>query len=135
MDGERRGIHICSGNLRGRPLAGNLRSQPWADMLQRLDGVVDVAHLALQYFNRYLERDLFRALPRQHGARRRDRRRGVLLGRAGRQDPRARAGLGRVVGEDRLWLTLSCGFGRHPARGVPVLREKVENMVEAAATL
>ena len=40
----------------------------------------------------------------------------------------------RVVGEDRLWLSPSCGFGRHTARDVPVLRQKVENMVEAAAS-
>jgi methionine synthase II (cobalamin-independent) len=39
------------------------------------------------------------------------------------------------VGEDRLWLTLSCGFGRHPARSIPVLREKVANMVEAAGSI
>ena len=41
----------------------------------------------------------------------------------------------RVVGEERLWVSPSCGFGRHPARDIPVLRAKVENMVEAARTL
>jgi methionine synthase II (cobalamin-independent) len=40
-----------------------------------------------------------------------------------------------VVGEDRLWLSLSCGFGRHTSRGIPVLREKGENMVEAASSV
>ncbi len=34
-----------------------------------------------------------------------------------------------VVGEERIWLAPSCGFGRHPLRSVPVLRAKVENMV------
>ncbi len=40
----------------------------------------------------------------------------------------------RVVGEERLWLAPSCGFGRHPLRSVPVLQAKIENMVEAAAS-
>ena len=41
----------------------------------------------------------------------------------------------RVVGEERLWVSPSCGFGRHPSRDNPLLRAKVENMVEAAQTL
>jgi methionine synthase II (cobalamin-independent) len=40
----------------------------------------------------------------------------------------------RVVGEERLWISPSCGFGRHPARSRPVLRAKMENMMEAAAS-
>jgi 5-methyltetrahydropteroyltriglutamate--homocysteine methyltransferase len=135
VTGTTRGVHLCSGNLRGRPLAGNLTSQPWADMLQRLDGVVDVAHLALQYFNRYLERDLFRALPdsMQLAA-------GIVDEASYWVEPvekiRERArDWADVVGEDRLWLSLSCGFGRHPARSIPVLREKVANMVEAAGSV
>lgn len=40
----------------------------------------------------------------------------------------------RVVGEERIWLAPSCGFGRHPARDVPVLGPKPENMMEAART-
>ena len=43
--------------------------------------------------------------------------------------------INRVVGEERLWISPSCGFGRHPARDLPVLRAKMENMVEAAASL
>lgn len=135
VTGTTRGIHLCSGNLRGRPLAGNLTSQPWADMLQRLGGVVDVAHLALQYFHRYLERDLFKALPSEMQLAA-----GIVDEACYWVEPvdkiRERArDWASVVGEDRLWLSLSCGFGRHPARSVPVLREKVENMVEAAATV
>ncbi len=49
---------------------------------------------------------------------------------------RARAeDLARIVGEDRLWLAASCGFGRHPARDVPALRREIENLVAAAAPL
>jgi methionine synthase II (cobalamin-independent) len=135
VEGTTRGVHLCSGNLRGRPLAANLTSQPWIDMLQRLDGVVDVANLALQYFNRYLERELFRALPSGMALAA-----GVVDEASYWVEPvdkiRERArDWADVVGAERLWLTLSCGFGRHPARSIPVLREKVENMVEAAATL
>jgi methionine synthase II (cobalamin-independent) len=135
VTGCKRGVHLCSGNLRGRPLAGNLTSQPWADMLQRLDGVVDIAHLALQYFNRYLERDLFRTLPQSI-----ELAAGIVDEASYWVEPvekiRERArDWADVVGEDRLWLTLSCGFGRHPARSIPVLREKVQNMVAAAGSL
>ena len=35
---------------------------------------------------------------------------------------------------DRLWISPSCGFGRHPARTRPVLREKLEHMMEAASS-
>jgi methionine synthase II (cobalamin-independent) len=44
------------------------------------------------------------------------------------------AGWANVVGEERLWVSPSCGFGRHGSRDIPVLRTKVQNMVEAAAT-
>ena len=40
----------------------------------------------------------------------------------------------RVVGEERLWISPSCGFGRHPARTRPVLEAKMEPMAEAAAS-
>lgn len=135
VEGARRGVHLCSGNLRGRPLAGNLSAQPWIDILERLGGVVDVAHLALQYFNRYLERDLFRALPAEM-----ELAAGIVDEASYWVEPvdkireRARA-WADVVDADRLWLSPSCGFGRHPSRSVPVLREKVANMVEAAATV
>jgi methionine synthase II (cobalamin-independent) len=50
-------------------------------------------------------------------------------------DAENRMVLYRFLGEERLWVSLSCGFGRHPPRDIPVLRAKVENMVEAARTL
>jgi len=45
------------------------------------------------------------------------------------------AGWANVVGEERLWVSPSCGFGRHTAREIPVLRAKIENMIEAARSL
>ena len=135
VTGTRRGVHLCSGNLRGRPLASNLTTQPWVDILTRLGGVVDVANLALQYFNRWLERDGFKSLPAEM-----ELAAGVVDEACYWVEPvdkiRARArDWAKVVGEERLWLSLSCGFGRHPARSVAVLREKVENMVEAASSI
>jgi methionine synthase II (cobalamin-independent) len=130
---SRRGIHICSGNLCGRPLAANLSSAPWAEILSRLDGVIDVAHLALHYFNRYLERDLFRHIPRSI-----ELAAGIVdeasygIESVAKIRERAQA-WAAVVGEERLWLAPSCGFGRHPLRSVPVLRQKLENMMEAAS--
>jgi methionine synthase II (cobalamin-independent) len=134
-EGTTRGVHVCSGNLRGRPLAGDLSAQPWVQVLQRLDGVVDVAHLALQYFNRWAERETFKVLPEsmQLAA-------GIVDEACYWVEPtqkiRERArDWAEIVGEDRLWLSLSCGLGRHPARNIPVLRDKVQNMVEAAKSL
>ena len=98
LDGVRRGIHICSGNMRGRPLSGDLSCAPWAQILERLDGVIDVAHLAVHYFQRYLERDAFAAIPQSIELAAGHRRRGLLLGRAGLEDPRARGGLGPCRG-------------------------------------
>jgi methionine synthase II (cobalamin-independent) len=134
VETQRRGIHICSGNLRGRPLAGNLTSAPWVDILERLDGVIDVAHLALHYFNRWLERDLYARVPRSI-----EIAAGIVdegcyyVEPVGKIRERA-ADWARVIGEERLWLAPSCGFGRHTPREIPILREKLENMVEAATT-
>jgi 5-methyltetrahydropteroyltriglutamate--homocysteine methyltransferase len=134
VTGVRRGIHICSGNMRGRPLAGNLTCAHWAGILERLDGVIDYAHIAVQYFCRYLERDAFASVPRSI-----DIAAGIIdEGCYGvepvekiRDRPTAWA---KVVGEERLWLAPSCGFGRHPAQDAPLLEAKIKNMVEAAAT-
>ncbi|HEX3815215.1 MAG TPA: hypothetical protein VHX59_20465 [Mycobacteriales bacterium] len=129
-----RGLHLCNGNLKGRPMSGVLRNAPWVDILKALTGVIDVATFESSYFNQWLERDAFRGLPD-----------GMQLA-AGIVDEanywvepvakiRGRAeDWARVVGEERLWLAPSCGFGRHPHRDEPVLRAKLENMVEAAQT-
>ena len=134
VEGVRRGIHICSGNMRGRPLSGDLSCAPWADVLQRLDGVIDVAHLAVQYFQRYLEREIFSSVPASI-----DLAAGIVDEACYWVEPvdkiRERAAdWARVVGEERLWLAPSCGVGRHPLRSVPVLQAKIENMVAAASS-
>ncbi len=133
--GATRGLHLCNGNLKGRPASAVLRNATWVPLLQRLEGVVDVANVEASYFSEWMEREGFRDLPA-----------GMQLA-AGIVDEanywvepvtkiRERAaGWARVVGEERLWICPSCGFGRHPARDRPVLRAKVENMVEAARTL
>ena len=53
-----------SGNMRGRPLSGNLTCAQWASILEQLDGVIDFAHIAVHYFSRYLERTAFANVPR-----------------------------------------------------------------------
>jgi 5-methyltetrahydropteroyltriglutamate--homocysteine methyltransferase len=130
-----KGIHLCNGNLKGRPMSGVLRVAPWVPLLQRLDGVIDVANIEASYFSEWLERDSLRELPAsmQLAAGIVDEANywvepvSKIRGRA--------ADWARVVGEERLWICPSCGFGRHPARDRAVLRAKVENMVEAASTL
>jgi methionine synthase II (cobalamin-independent) len=135
LDGVKRGIHICSGNMRGRPLSSDLSCAPWAQVLERLDGVIDVAHLAVHYFARYMERDAFAVIPQSV-----DLAAGIVDEGCYWVEPVSKireraADWARVVGEERLWLAPSCGFGRHPVRDVPVLRAKIENMVQAAETL
>jgi 5-methyltetrahydropteroyltriglutamate--homocysteine methyltransferase len=127
-----KGLHLCNGNLKGRPMSGVLRNAPWVDMLVALAGVVDVAALESSYFNQWLERDAFSRLPAnmQLAA-------GIVDEANYWVEPvekiRSRAeDWARVVGEERLWLAPSCGFGRHPSRDEPVLRAKLENMVAAA---
>ena len=97
--------------------------------------IIDIALIEVKYFSQYQEREAFKALPKS-----------VTLA-AGIVDEacywiepvkkiRERIGdWARVVGEERLWVSTSCGFNRHPSRNIPVLRQKVENMVEAARTL
>jgi 5-methyltetrahydropteroyltriglutamate--homocysteine methyltransferase len=130
-----KGVHLCNGNLKGRPMSSVLRVAPWVPLFQRLDGVIDVANIEASYFGEWLERDSFRDLPAsmQLAA-------GIVdeanywVEPVGKIRERA-ADWARVVGEERLWICPSCGFGRHPARDRPVLQAKVENMVEAARTL
>jgi hypothetical protein len=63
VNAPRTGIDSCGGNLRGRPLAANLTARPRVDILQRLDGVISTANLALQYVSRWFERGAFAAVP------------------------------------------------------------------------
>jgi 5-methyltetrahydropteroyltriglutamate--homocysteine methyltransferase len=131
----RKSLHICNGNMRGRPMSTVLRSAPWVEIMQHLDGVIDVAVLESKYFSEWLERTAFKDLPKSI-----DLAAGIVDEGSYWIEPvkkiRDRAAdWARVVGEERLWLAPSCGFGRHPARDIPVLRAKMENMVEAARTL
>jgi methionine synthase II (cobalamin-independent) len=133
----RKGLHFCNGNNRGRPLSSVLRAAPWMPVLQELDGVIDVAHLELSYFSEYLEREAFKDLPQS-----------IELA-AGIVDEanywpmpvdkivERAADWARVVGEERLWLAPSCGFGRHSHHDWDreLLREKVANLNEAAEKL
>jgi methionine synthase II (cobalamin-independent) len=97
--------------------------------------VIDVASLECSYFPQWLERDAFKDLPQSI-----ELAAGIVDEASYWVEPvrkiRERAAdWARVVGEERLWISPSCGFGRHPARSVPQLRAKVENMVAAAQTL
>ena len=131
-----RGLHICNGNLKGRPASGVLRNATWLEMLQMLDGVIDVANLECSYFSEWLERDAFSGAAGEHGSSPQGSSTRPTTGSSPSRKIRDRAAdWARVVGEERLWLSPSCGFGRHPGRDMPVLEAKMANMVEAAATL
>ncbi|MBV9918134.1 MAG: hypothetical protein JO153_16660 [Solirubrobacterales bacterium] len=134
VDGVTRGVHVCNGNFKGRPMSSVVRNASWVPFLQHLDGVIDVAALECSYFAEWLERDAFREMPQsmQLAA-------GIVdeasYGIETVKKVRDRAAdWARVVGEERLWISPSCGFGRHPARTQPVLRAKMEHLVEAAAS-
>src|SRR5262245_20598055 len=128
----KKALHVCNGTLRGRPSIGALRCAPWVEVLQRLDGIVDIAIVEVKYFSQYQEREAFKALPKSMTLAA-----GIVDEACYWVEPvkkiRERiADWARVVGEERLVVTTSCGFNRHPSRSIPVVREKVKNMVEAA---
>jgi methionine synthase II (cobalamin-independent) len=131
----KKSLHFCNGNLRGRPISHALHCAPWVDILERLEGVVDIAAFEVKYFFQWIERESFKRMPKSM-----ELAAGIVDEGSYWVEPvkkiRERiADWARVVGEDRLWVSPSCGFGRHPSRSIPVLRAKVENMVEAAHTL
>ena len=68
-----RSLHFCNGNLRGRPISHALHCAPWVDILERLDGVVDVAAFEVKYFFQWIERDVVQANAEEHAARGRHR--------------------------------------------------------------
>jgi len=136
VTGVIRGLHLCNGNNRGRPGSSVIRNAPWVPLLRELDGVIDVAHLEATYFAEYLERKAFRDLPQsiQLAA-------GIVDEANYWVEPVKKikeraADWVRVVGEERFWLSPSCGFGRHSMRpgDREVLQAKMTNLAEAAAT-
>ena len=60
----KKSVHFCNGNLRGRPISHALHCAPWVDILERLDGVVDIAAFEVKYFFQWVERDAFKRMPK-----------------------------------------------------------------------
>jgi methionine synthase II (cobalamin-independent) len=131
----RKGVHFCHGTLAGKPRSPMLGLAGWIPLLERLEGVIDYVHLECCYFAQWLERESLQALP--HGI---ELAAGILSESSYRVEPVAKlksraADFARVVGEERLWIAPSCGFGRHPVQNGPVLYQKMQNLMEAASTL
>jgi methionine synthase II (cobalamin-independent) len=131
----KKSLHFCNGNLRGKPISHSLHCAPWVDILERLDGVVDIAAFEVKYFFQYLERDSFKRMPKSMQLAAGIVDEGSYWIESVKKIRERIADWARVVGEERLWVSPSCGFGRHPSRSIPVLRAKMENMVEAARTV
>ncbi len=131
----KKSLHFCNGNLRGRPISHALHCAPWVDILERLDGVVDIAAFEVKYFFQWIERDSFKKMPKSMQLAAGIVDEGSYWIETPKKIRERIADWARVVGEERLWVSPSCGFGRHPSRNNAVLRAKVENMVEAAQTL
>ena len=131
----KKSVHFCNGNLNGRPISPTLRCAPWVEILQRLEGVIDVAAIEVKYFSQFWEREAFKALPRSMELAVGLVDEGSYMIEPVKKIRERLADWARVIGEERLWVSPSCGFGRHPSRDIPVLKAKVENMVEAARTL
>ena len=130
-----RSLHFCNGNLRGRPISCALHSAPWVDILERLEGVIDVAAFELKFFFQWIERELFKRMPQSMQLAAGIVDEGSYWVELVKKIRERIADWARVVGEERLWVSPSCSFGRHPSRDIPLLRAKMENMVEAARTL
>lgn len=94
-----------------------------------------VACLEVFYFSHYFGRGAIRALPEKI-----DLAAGILDEASYGIEPveklRSRAhDWAQLVGEERVWLTTSFGFGRHPARDHDRLRQKTENLKVTAQSL
>jgi methionine synthase II (cobalamin-independent) len=96
---------------------------------------VDIAAFEVKYFFQWIERDSFKKKPKSMQLAAGIVDEGSYWIEPVKKIRERIADWARVVGEERLWASPSCGFGRHPSRGIPVLRAKMENMVEAAHTL
>lgn len=131
----KKSLHLCNGNLKGRPVSGVLRCAPWVEILQHLDGVIDIAVLEVKYYNQWNEREAFKQLPKSMSLAAGIVDEGSYYPEPVKKLKERIAGWARVVGEERLWVSPSCGFGRHTAHDIPVLRAKMENIMEAARTL
>lgn len=128
----RRSIHFCNGNLMGKPASRILGFADWITILQRLDGVVEVACLEMKYAAQWHEREALRRLPDSisFAAGIVDEAQYVVEPVAKIQDRIAE--LASLVGTERLRVCSSCGFGRHPLADRPALRQKIRNMVAAS---
>ena len=131
----KKSLHFCNGNLRGRPISHALHCAPWVDVLDRLDGVIDIAAFEVKYFFQWIERESFKKMLKSMQLAAGIVDEGSYWVESVKKIRDRIADWARVVGEERLWVSPSCGFGRHPSRDIPVLRAKMENMVEAARTL
>jgi methionine synthase II (cobalamin-independent) len=131
----KKSLHFCNGNLRGRPISHALHCAPWVDVLERLDGVIDIAAFEVKYFFQWIERESFKQMPKSMQLAADIVDEGSYWVESVKKIRDRIADWARVVGEERLWVSPSCGFGRHPSRDIPVLRAKMENMVEAARML
>ena len=120
---------------KSRTWSHSLHCAPWVDVLQRLDGVVDIAAFEVKYFFQWIERDAFKNMPKSMQLAAGIVDEGSYWIELVKKIRERIADWARVVGEERLWVSPSCGFGRHPPRDNAVLLAKVENMVEAARTL
>lgn len=110
----RKSLHLCNGNMRGRPNSGVLRATPWVEILQHLEGVVDVAAFEVKYFSQWNERDGFRNLPKSM-----ELAAGIVDEGSYYVEPVKKirdriADWARVVGEDRLWVSRLAGSAATP---------------------
>ena len=129
--------HIWNGNFKGCPLLAVVRNAPWVAMLQELDGVVDVAALECGASTSPSGRSATRSSEMPQNMQlaagivdeASDGIETVEEGPRPRRRLGARAGRGAVVD-----LALVGRLRAPPGRTRPVLREKLEHMMEAASS-
>ena len=97
-----RSLHFCNGNLRGRPISHALHCAPWVDILERLDGVIDVAAFEVKYFFQWIERDAFKRMPKNMQLAAGIVDEGSYWVEFGQKDPRTHRGLGARGGRRAL---------------------------------
>jgi methionine synthase II (cobalamin-independent) len=128
VEGVRRTIHFCLGDMGRRPATQEQHLRNLIPLIQCLDGAIDRVHLECSYTGQWEERDLLSEIPESMEVIA-----GIADVKAEPQSSEILAGqiatLRELLPDDRLLVSSSCGCGRVPHDDAIRM---MSNLVEAA---
>lgn len=129
--GVRRTVHFCLGDMGRRPATQEQHLHNLIPFVKELAGEIDRVHLECSYAAQWAERELLAEIPQEieviagiADVKRKPDSPEALAERA--------AEIARIVPEERLWLSSSCGCGRVPHDEAI---ELMSNLARAARSL